>query len=196
MSNARINLRAEGASPLLMNRMPEAALLNLWRKDRKTTGAQGRAETPRDEAATRLYADKEGFYIPAICLMSALTHAGVFMKLDGKRQISTAKSSLLGGMLQIEQTHLRLDTPGWEVDIQQGRNPNGGEAVCIIRPRFDKWAFDASVIVDLEQLPATRYRELFDLAGTRVGLLDFRPQKKGTYGRFRYTRFDVEELAQ
>lgn len=195
MTTARITLRAEGASPLLMNRMPEDALLNLWKKDRKATGSRGRPETPRDEAALKLYVDGSSRpYIPAQCFMSALIAAGVFVKLDGKRQISTSKSSMLGGMLQIEQHHLRLDTPGWEVDIQQGRNPNGGEAVCIIRPRFDRWAFDASVLVDLDQLPESRYRELFDFAGTRVGLLDFRPAKKGTYGRFRYTGWNVEVL--
>ena len=177
--------------------MSEDVLLNLWRKDRKATGARGRPETPRDEALTKVYAkDAAGAqaYIPATCFMSALIGAGVFMKLDGKRQISTAKASILGGMLQIEQYQLDLDTPGWEVDIQQGRNPNGAEAVCIIRPRFDKWAFDASCVVDLDLLPADRYRELFDIAGTRVGLLDFRPAKKGTFGRFKFTQWDVQTL--
>lgn len=194
MATTRINLRAEGASPLLMNRMPEDALLNLWRKDRKATGSRGRPDTPRDEAALKLYVMDGRPYIPAQCFMSALIAAGVFVKLDGKRQISTAKASMLGGMLQVEQHALVLDTPGWEVDIQQGRNPNGGEAVCIIRPRFDRWAFDASVLVDTDQLPLDRYRELFDLAGSRIGLLDFRPAKKGTFGRFKYTRWDTEAL--
>lgn len=195
MASARISLRAEGASPLLMNKMNEESLLNLWRKDRKATGSRGRPETPRDEAATKVYADKQGNpFLPTVCMMSALTGAGVFVKLDGKRQLSTAKSSMLGGMLSIEQTVLPLITPGWEVDIQQGRNPNGGEAVCIIRPRFDQWAFDMSCIVDCDLLPIDRYRELFDIAGSRVGLLDFRPSKKGTYGRFRFTKWEVDHL--
>jgi hypothetical protein len=132
-------------------------------------------------------------YLPGVNVMSCLIAAGVFMKLDGKRQISTKDSSVLGGMLAIEQTTLPIVTPGWEVDIRQGRNPNGGEAVCIIRPRFDKWSTEMSVLLDLDQLPEVRFRELFDIAGTRVGLCDFRPSKKGTFGRWTVTNWTKVE---
>lgn len=100
-------------------------------------------------------------------------------------------------MLAVLDTEVPLalhdgETPStWEVDIQQGRNPNGGEAVCLIRPRFDEWQFSLTIEVDQDQMPLGMARELIDIAGKRIGLLDFRPQRKGIYGRFQVVGWDV-----
>lgn len=178
-----------GVSPLLMNAMSEEQLLNLFTKEKKAKTAA--RPKPREWADARVYRLKDGNpCLPPRNFYAALVAAGQFVRLDGKRQISTADKTILPGMLTLASAELPLTLPGksdpapWEVDIQQGRNPNGGEAVCIIRPRFDEWEFAAELDIDQSVMPLAMARELVELAGRRMGLGDFRPQKRGTFGRF------------
>lgn len=187
----KIRVKVESISPLLMNRMSEDQVLAL-RTKRKPAKSKTTEETPRQEAARKVYLDADQRpYVPTENLMACLIGAGTYVRLDGKRQMSTSKSSIVPGFLALNDTHLIL-TPGeWEVDIRPGRNPNGGEAVCLVRPRFDRWSFTVTVLLDTQQVSESLCRELFDVALSRVGLGDFRPARKGTFGRGVITGWDV-----
>lgn len=191
-----VHARVEGMTPLLMNAMSRETLLNM--RDKKKPAKNAAKPTPREEADGKLHRMADGRpHIPVGMLYSCLIGAGQFVRLDGKRQISTAKSSVLPGMLSIESAFLPLVNAAgleaaWEVDIAQGRNPNGGEAVCIVRPRFDVWGFRVILGVDQQQMPVSMARELMDIAGSRVGLGDFRPRCKGVFGRFHVTGWEIE----
>lgn len=187
----RIEVVCQGVSPLLMNRMPPAQLEALWTKEKPAKTAS--RPLPREHAEKCLHTLPNGkACIPPGMLMSALIGAGQFIRLDGKRQISTQKTTTLPGFLTIEDTEIPLDhAKPWEVDMQQGRNPNGGEAVCIVRPRFDAWSFRVTQVVDTTQINLVLVRQLWDYAGQRMGLGDFRPQRKGTYGRFVIVGWEV-----
>lgn len=180
----RVTLR--GVSPLLMNKIDDATLLNLRRPGGKRAKTAERPELPRDEAATKVYLTKDGNpFIPTENLLSCLIAAGQFVRLDGKRQVSTAKSTTLPAFLSLEDELLPLlDAPHWETDIRPGRNPNGGEMVCLVRPRFDAWRFEVNATVDLDEISMVIVRQLFDVAGKRIGLGDFRPSRKGPFGKF------------
>ena len=187
-------IECSGVTPLLQNKMPEEQLEAIRTKSKKKFTAP---LEPRDEAARKLYLtnDTKEPYLPVENLMSCLIEAGKFIRLDAKRQMTNAKSTLLPGFLSINDFALNLRDPdtgapsAWEVDMRQGRNPNGGEGVCILRPRFDRWSFKLSAWLDLDQLGEQTYRQLFDLAGSRIGLGDFRPQRKGIYGRFQIVQW-------
>jgi len=186
-----VRARLEGISPLLMNAMSQEQLLNI--RDKVKSARNAAKPTPREEADSKVHRMPNGEpHIPTSMLMACLIGAGQFVRLDGKRQISTAKSTVLPGLVTIEDRWLPLTPVTWEVDIAQGRNPNGGEAVCIIRPRFDEWGFDVTLSVDQSQIAIATIRELVDIAGKRVGLGDFRPKCKGTFGRFAVTRWEIE----
>jgi len=194
----RIKVKVNGTSPLLMNRMPIEALEGLRDKTKKRKFST-RPKDPRQEAEPKIYkTEQDKPYIPTENLMSALISAGVYIRLDGKRQLSTQKSTLVPGFLDIETPYLLLtngskkSTPKWEVDMRQGRNPNGGEAVCIVRPRFDLWGFEFSMLADDESIPIDRIRELVDIALHRVGLCDFRPARKGIYGKSKIVSWVVK----
>lgn len=187
----RVEVTCKGIKPLLMNKMTQEQLLALYYKDKAPKNAP-RGE-PRDEAAKRAYIwtvkdSHEGeLYIPGRCLWSNLVAAGQFVRLDGKRQVSTADSTILSQFLELAEgpeDPLFLGTKQFEVDIQKGTNPNGGEAVCIIRPRIDSWTFTCTVTIDTAEIAEDQIRLLFDIGGKRRGLLDFRPMKKGIYGQY------------
>lgn len=184
----RFNIRLEGSTPLLFNRMTEEELEKLRTKDKKKFVA---VPEPREVAQKKLYLtnDTQLPYLPADMLMACLINAGMFVKLDGKRQMSTSKSTLLPGFVTLEDHYMLIQTRDgqarWEVDMRQGRNPNTGDAICIIRPRFDNWAINFSMLIDTEQMEDSKIRDLVDIAGRRIGVGDFRPQRKGIYGQFR-----------
>jgi len=186
-----ITVTCRGVTPLLMNRIPPETLEQVRTKAKKPKTAQ-RPAVPRDEAIPKLYVTAEGApYIPTENLLSCLVAAGQSVRLDGKRQVSTAKSTVLPAFLSLEERFLPLfvhgngdESPEWEVDMRPGRNPNGGELVCLVRPRFDQWAFRVTATVDLDEVGINIARDLFDIAGKRIGLGDFRPSRKGLYGKF------------
>lgn len=194
-----VSIRCEGVSPLLMNKIPERVLLQLIDKDPTKKRAKAAAETltPRKMAEEHVHTTKAGDpIIPTNALLAALIEAGKYVRLDGKRQVSTTTSTVLPGLLTISDPFLPLLLPDastaapWEVDVRPGRNPNGGELVVLVRPRFDAWCFDVHAIIDTAQISESAVRGLFDIAGMRVGLLDFRPARKGNCGQFKIVRWE------
>lgn len=196
-----VEIVCRGVTPLLMNRISPETLEQVRTKVKASKTAQ-RPELPRDEAATKLYLTDEGApYLPIENLQSCLVGAGQFVRLDGKRQVSTAKSTVLPAFLSLEERFLPLHMPGsaevagWEVDMRPGRNPNGGELVCLVRPRFDVWEFGVTALVDLDEVGMNIAREVFDVAGKRIGLGDFRPSRKGLYGKFTVVKWEEKEYS-
>jgi hypothetical protein len=52
------------------------------------------------------------------------------------------------------------------------------------RPRIDHWKCKFELEYDDVLLTANQVRKIVDDAGERCGLLDYRPSKKGPFGRF------------
>lgn len=193
----KVRTALRGASPLLLNAMSHEALLGLRNKTKPAKNAS--KPTPREEAESKLYRTPSGTpCVPGQNLYSSMIAAGCFVRLDGKRQVSTRNETLLPGFMMLEEMLLPLYIPGtdkpaqWEVDVAQGRNPNGGEAVCIVRPRFDAWEIRPTFQVDLNEFTMEQARRLVDISSNRIGLCDRRPQKKGTFGRYQVFQWDVE----
>jgi hypothetical protein len=195
-----VKVRCRGLTPLLLNRMSEATLEGLRTKTKPALGArQGHTLTPRQEAEPKVYTHDGKPILPAENLMACLIAAGVFCRLDKKRQISTGKATLLPGLMQLQDFMLPIVLPDsnkpapWEPDVRKGTNPNGGEAVAICRPRFDAWAFECRFTIDTNEIGENVIRDLWDKAGKRVGLCEFRPSRKGIFGQFVIEKWTREE---
>lgn len=189
MTMVSVDVTCRGITPILFNRMDEDVLIGI------STGVKPprtrERPSPRQQCEKKVYVTADGKpYLPTENLLACLIAAGQYVRLDGKRQMSTAKSTLLPAFMTICDPYLPLHVPGtkrapaWEVDIRQGKNPNGGEAVCLCRPRFDQWSFTASLLIDTSEIGENAIRDLWDKAGKRIGLGDFRPARKGMFGQF------------
>jgi hypothetical protein len=183
-----------------MNRMTPDELAALDDKSKKPPKSSSKAP-PEERAALKVYTVDKKPVMPVENFMACMIEAGKYIRLDGKRQVSTSKASMLPGLLTIESPVLWLSKPNgkppqkwgvaeWRYEIRQGRNPNGGEAVAIVRPRFDEWAFRGVIDIDTVALSEDAYRTLLDIAGKRIGLCDFRPERKGTFGQFRVDNWE------
>ncbi len=185
----RYHVVAGNISPMLMNPMTDATLTMLRERKRKQVKTDWSIE---DEARTKLFATERGnLAIPATNLLACLVNAGRKVK-HGKMQLSTAETSMVPALVMIEQEFLLLNgngtgvahNPTWVADKRRGCNPADGVAVCLIRPRFNHWGFECTIQVDDSEIGADTAKKLFEVAGKFIGLGDFRPSKKGPFGRF------------
>ena len=55
------------------------------------------------------------------------------------------------------------------------------------RAKFDTWSATFSIDTDPELVDANKLGQWLDIAGRRIGLGDWRPEKSGHYGRFEVT---------
>lgn len=178
-----IKCTIRGVSPLLCNRFTEAAQEKIANG---TSGAlRGSQPLPREQAETKLYKDSNGkAVLPSANLLRAIVDAGVFVK-NGKSKLSTQRSSLIPAGVSIVEPELFI-TPGkWEADSRAVVNPATGGRMMCNRPRFDEWKIGFTLDVDDSMFAEKLVRELVDLAGQRIGVGDFRPARKGPFGRFR-----------
>lgn len=196
----KVRIHCVGISPLLMDKMSDETLDGLATGVRPPEVKDKPAE---EKAAVKIYRDDDGrIALPAEMLMGALVFAGQKVK-NGKKQISTAKTTMLFDLLQLNNVSLPLtngqstseDLP-WVVDKRKGvgnqaRTPT---AVCIIRPKFTHWEFDCEIQYNEDRVNGEVVRQLFNVAGSSEGLGSFRPNKKGPFGRFRVTEWNEEKV--
>lgn len=187
----RIAITIEGISPLLMNRFHDAA------QEAVSSGTSatmlGRRGTPKEQAEPKVYRDSNGKpVLPGPNIFAALVQAGTFIK-SGKSKLSTARSSLVPAGVALVDLECKLSPADWEVDSRAVVIPATGGRVMAHRPRFDTWKVSFTLSVDPSMFSERVVRELVDLAGQRIGLGDFRPIRKGPFGRFKVTQWKVSE---
>lgn len=188
----RIAATCKGISPFLMNPATDELLDQLRGRTRPTKDKNRSVE---DEAAEKLSKGPDGrIGVSSVNLYAAMVAAGRRVK-NGKTQISTATTTTLPGLMSVEQMFLPFtDDPPWVADKRRGVNPKGGEMVCLIRPRFDTWGFEVTFLIDETEIAASTVRDVLRVAGQFIGLGDFRPSKRGPFGRFAIAEW--KELGQ
>lgn len=189
----QVAITIQGIYALLCNGFTDAAVEKLRRGSSAAISSRNNLE-PREEAEQKLYKDSEQRpIIPGSNVFSMLVASGVFIKI-GRKALTTMKSSLVPAILSIDELELPILRPDfapvtWEVDRRTVVNPaTGGRMVCH-RPRFDVWQLSFHITYDASMANESIVRELIDTAGSKVGLGDFRPARKGPFGRFVVTEW-------
>ncbi len=191
-----VKVTIEGTTPLLMNKFTDAAALAVS-GGTSTAMVAGNKGTPREQAEKKLYTDEAGvLHIPGTNIFRAIIDAGAFHKA-GRTKITTQKSSLVpAGVALLELTcPLRGPDgdPKWEVDSRSVVIPSTGGRIMAHRPRVDAWSLSFTLDVDTTMFAVPLVRQLVDDAGKRIGLGDFRPSRKGPFGRFVVTKWEHEK---
>ena len=187
----KIEVTIEGISPLLMNRFTEANEVQVSGGTAVTF--KGDRGTPRDQAAPKCYSDKDGMlYVPGPNIFAAIIAAGTFHKA-GKSKLTTMKSSLIPAGLLVDDLVCPLGTKDWEVDSRSVVIPSTGGRVMCHRPRVDRWSCKFTLDVDTAMFAPSLVRAVIDDAGKKIGLGDYRPARKGPFGRFVVKQWNVIE---
>lgn len=186
-----VHVTIEGTTPLLMNRFTEEAEVKV--SSGISAVSIGTKGTPREQAAKKAYSDDEGnLYIPGPNIFSCLIQAGKFHK-SGKSKVTTSKSSLVPAGMALREVVCPLGTKDFEVDSRSVVIPATGGRIMAHRPRLDNWSLSFSLEVDESMFSPEFVRLLVDDAGRKIGLGDFRPDRKGPFGKFVVTEWKVEK---
>lgn len=186
----QINVTIEGTAPLLMNRFNEEAEVKV--SSGISAVSIGTKGTPREQAAKKTYSDSDGnLYIPGPNIFSCLIQAGKFHK-NGKTKVTTTKSSLIPAGMALQEVVCPLGTKKFEVDSRSVVIPATGGRIMAHRPRLDNWSLSFTLDVDESMFSSDFVRLLVDDAGRKIGLGDFRPDRKGPFGKFVVTAWKVE----
>jgi hypothetical protein len=180
----RIKVTIRGRTPLLCNRFTDAAAIQATEGTRSASSAGDRG-TPREIAESKLYLDNQGRpCIPQPNILRCIVDGGQFHKI-GKNKATTQKTSLVYSYLDIEDTMLpiRHQQP-WSVDMRAVVNPSTHGRILCYRPRFDDWEIDFVIDLKEENMGVKLARSIVDDGGLKIGLGDFRPARKGPFGRF------------
>lgn len=190
----QIAIRIEGTTALLLNKFTDAAAIAATSGSRGSSAASERG-TPQEVAQSKLYTGLAGnLIIPQPNLLRCIVDGGRFHKV-GKSQVTTRESSMMYSCINIEAAEILIEhKQPWRVDTRAVVIPSTKGRILTHRPMFDDWALDFQLELDTTILGPKLLRMIIDDAGKRIGLGDFRPARKGPYGRFVVTEWQVMEV--
>lgn len=178
----KVKARIEGVTPLLMNRFRDSQIEGKSKK---------KGEEKEQAIEDKLYLDATGKpYVPAVYIQRALIDAGKKLQVRGQKKATYSK--IVGSVVDIEPEALTLT--GKYVPFRiSAVNPMTKGRMMVTRPRFDKWSIEFNVFVNDESIGFETMNELLVLAGRSTGIGDWRPEKKGKFGKFVVTHFKEEK---
>lgn len=185
----KIEVEIRGLTPLLMNRLNPESLKS---KSRMRMQEYSTVDDAEKSAYMAEIDGKKQLYIPQEALYSMIINTAKQYKV---RRMSL--SSLLAGTMRVEPEKIPLGTDKYEVDeravvIQNQRVLKG-------RAKLLKWSATFTLVYDSKRLPegiGSTLKQILEDAGTRMGLLDYRPQHRGWFGTFAVERFEEKKLAE
>ena len=173
--------KISGVTPLLMNN-PIA-----MRDEGSTAKRKDREYPPEEEAKVRQYLSPEGYLaLKSDHVRSCLIKAAEVGKLRYNK--SALKPRLAGGLKPIQEWFplYRGDSYLTSFDrIDLRRVVVQGRGIIRARPLVDvPWNCEVVFLFDAATVSAAAIAQTLELGGQIVGLLDYRPQRGGMYGRF------------
>ena len=174
-----ITFKITGTSPLLMNN--PVGMLNV-KPD--TLSAAKKIYDPNVEAQSRLYKDDKGFFLPSVAFRSAILSATSGKKVGKEKAIFVIPSSV---QIAQENTYL-VDKKGksiqhYEIDSRRVVVMKAG--VIRHRPKFLEWQTYLPLLIDTDRIPEDSVLTLLNDCGQKIGVGDYRPNKKGWFGMFK-----------
>ena len=169
----------QGTTPLLMNRPNQLEISD------KSKDVKRENRTSKEMAEDKLYKDANGkIYIPATHIQGSLIGAGKQKKMGGKGSAKATYSKVVGYAVQINPFEILHKKTKWDVFSILAVNPTTHGRNPLHRPILKEWEADFEVSFDEDQIEPSVLKEIFDIAGKFVGIGDWRPEKKGPYGKF------------
>lgn len=166
----------EGISPLLMHAFPMVPIEAI---DKKSV---------EEQAALAAYRDPDGaLYVPGIAVQRCLIGAATYSKGKGRGSLQ----KVVAACVMVTPERIPMTPQEYTIDSRPVVVPATKGRIVRHRPRFDRWTLTFEVEYDDTLLTMAQLRRVVDDAGSRVGLLDFRPERKGPFGRFIVVGWDA-----
>lgn len=202
-----------GITPLLMHAddVEAADELEAWRKDQanKNKSKPGDDRSPPWSWTMYLHTDGEHVSMPQELIAAALMKAAANFSKKGQK---TFKADTMSAVAILDE-HCELHTPRGRVSVatinklssldfsEQAKKVQelgfrlfvkrakvGQSKHVRVRARFDHWVVRGTIDVDTDEIAAPIFERIFEYAGNKCGLGDWRPsapKSPGPFGRFK-----------
>ena len=185
-----LTVKITGISPLLMhsdrsvNKLDPDVKAHSKLTSKKSKTEDDLLAIARSEYMLGLYVDDDfGVCLPTINIRSAL--------IEGARQNKRGKDIETGTIILEQNVALDYKGPKDPEKLFQTRAFVYCKSVVVqrnrvmrYRPRFNEWSCKVTIQYDPKKISEEDLLYSFDCAGRYVGIGDFRPNKKGNFGRF------------
>jgi hypothetical protein len=194
MNMVPYEFRVIGVSPLLMHN-PLAMTASGEGSMKKPT----KIPSPEEEAERGLYRlDNRQLYVPAIAYRNSMLNAAKGRRVKALKM--SARDALSGSVFNLEDRCplFRLDSgePIMEpdqIDVRRAVIPSSGAAVLRARGLVNNWRCNVHFHINEDFMSLELLLEIFNLAGSIKGVLDYRPECTGSFGRFVVEHVPPEE---
>jgi len=168
-----LEITIKGLAPgLLMHKYPLEPIEALEKKTK---------EEQAELAAYRIPGKEKGeLYIPGTAIQRALVGGAAYSK--GKGRASLQKQ--VAACVMVSPEYVGLGKTTFDIDSRPVVVPATRGRVIRHRPLIPEWAATFTLEYDETLLTGDQVRRIVDDTGQRVGLLEFRPERKGPFGRF------------
>ena len=177
MAMRKTEVTIQGISPLLMHRFPMVPIEAFEKLP---------VEKQAEHAAYKMNSGE--LYIPGIAIQRAMIGGATYSKGKGRATLQKPVAACVG----VEPEYVGLGVNEYVIDSRPVVIPATKGRVLRHRPRLDQWKCGFKIRWDDTLLKETELRRVLDDTGSRVGLLDFRPERKGPYGRFMVTKWETD----
>ena len=179
----KYEVEIKGITPLLQNKPEEYGFDVQWIEKKASTEYE-------KEALKKLYVDAEGaIYQPATHIENSLIEAGKKIKVKGSGKATYSK--IFGSMVNVEEFEIVHNNQKYEIHKTLVVIPSTKGRIMRYRPMFKSWSLTFHLEFE-DEIPADVIKEALEIAGKYVGIGDWRPEKKGKFGKFQVVKFKGE----
>lgn len=170
--------RVTGISPLLMNNPASM-------RGGPDTVQLKKIPTPEEESAAKVYRTEEGqLYIPAFAFRSSLLGSCAKRKIGKLTANQAVSAGVFCAETQCLLIHPKNSKPVTDYKINVMRAVVQRQGVRRARPEIPEWATLVAFEVDDSFIAPEHILELMTIAGRMQGVGDYRPAKRGPFGRY------------
>jgi len=177
----KIIVEITGISPILMN-SPKSMIDKKQNQVVTTT----KNYDLKEDAKKLLYINDKGLFIPSEAIKKALIDGASYKKI-GKY----AANNIIAGGVFILPPEISLETKKYDLDIRTVVIKKA--RIVKARPKIENWKVNFIITYNENLLGNPEIiKQILIEAGQRIGILDFRPQKKGSFGMFEVTKWEEQ----
>jgi len=150
-------------------------------------GGETSIPTPEEEAERSCYwmPDKSSVMFPGDNIQSAMIRVAGGYKANKK-----ALTPYIAGSIQVSPEHVPFGTKKYIIDTRRAVIQRQG--ILRSRAKLLNWKLAFNILVD-DDFPVREVgdtlKQMLEETGRRVGIGDFRPEKRGRFGKFTVTKF-------
>jgi hypothetical protein len=158
--------------------------------DPQPGGLSKKHPTPEEDAAKKCYwtEDKKHLAFPGDNIWRGMINASTGAKLPSNKKMSLGP--LVAGNTEIFPSMISFGTKKYEIDTRRAVVQRQG--IPRSRPKLPTWSLTFRVGWDSgylgKEFHETILPQLLDRLGHQIGIGDFRPEKKGPFGKFKVVK--------